>query len=73
MKIKCRLVEAEQIISEMEERLIDVADDIAETEEGYTADCQWLVGISATAIYSFTKEFYVTGMKRSRCSCRMWQ
>ena len=33
MKIKCRLVEAEQIISEMEERLIDVADDIAETEE----------------------------------------
>ena len=43
MKIKCRLVEAEQIISEMEERLIDVADDIAET------DCQWLVGISATA------------------------
>ena len=33
MKIKCRLVEVEQIISEMEERLIDVADDIAETEE----------------------------------------
>ena len=39
MKIKCRLVEAEQIISEMEERLIDVADDIAETEEGIL--CNW--------------------------------
>ena len=49
MKIKCRLVEAEQIISEMEERLIDVADDIAETEEQDTVHCQWLVGISATA------------------------
>ena len=47
MKIKCRLVEAEQIISEMEERLIDVADDIDRGR--YTADCQWLVGISATA------------------------
>ena len=33
MNRMCRLGEAEQIISEMEERLIDVADDIAETEE----------------------------------------
>ena len=47
MNRMCRLGEAEELLSEMD--FSDVADDIAETEGRYTADCQWLVGISATA------------------------
>ena len=61
MNRMCRLGEAEEFISEMD--FSDVADDIAETEE----DTQLVVTCS------FMKEFYVTGMKRSRCSCRMWR
>ncbi len=46
MNRMCRLGEAEELLSEMD--FSDVADDIAEKGR-YTADCQWLVGISATA------------------------
>lgn len=73
MNRMCRLGEAEQIISEMEERLIDVADDIAETEEDTQMIVSgWWVFLPQLNL-QLTKEFYVTGMKRSRCSCRMWQ
>ena len=71
MNRMCRWGEAEEFISEMD--FSDVADDIAETEE----DTQLVVSgwwyFCHSLTYSFTKEFYVTGMKRSRCSCRMWQ
>ncbi len=73
MNRMCRLGEAEQIISEMEERLIDVADDIAETEEDTQLVVSgWWVFLPQLNL-QLHEGIYVTGMKRSRCSCRMWQ
>lgn len=48
-KIPCRLREAEELVSEMD--LVDVADDIMESEEGYLIVVSgWWVHISALGI-----------------------